>query len=307
MHAEPFSRSEEPGRPVLKTFATSDGYRHVYRHFDAKEKPIGPRSRSNMVLDLNLPVEPRGTIVFVHGIQSHGGWYPRSCAKLAEAGFDVFFLDRRGAGLNRENRGDTPSFRRLLDDIAEFIGHIPRGPKTFLGGISWGGKLAAAFPYRHPGILDGMLLLCPGFFPQVRPPFFQRLWIGRCRLRKPLRLFPVPLSEPELFTESKSWQQFIAEDLLSTRMATARFLFESFSLDFYLKRAVKRVEVPVLMLLAENEKVIFNAKTRKWVEAKFRSKDKTVIEYPWASHTLEFEGDEHAFTGDMIEWLESRI
>ena len=57
-------------------------------------------------------IEP-GRVIFLHGIQSHGGWYPRSCSKVAAAGYEVFFLERRGCGLNSEARGDAPSFRRL--------------------------------------------------------------------------------------------------------------------------------------------------------------------------------------------------
>jgi alpha-beta hydrolase superfamily lysophospholipase len=271
----------------IDTFTSTDGYEHKYRRFRAHS--------------------PRATIVFVHGIQSHGGWYIRSCRQLAEAGYEVYFLDRRGAGLNTAARGDTRSFRRLLDDIHDFVAHIPKsGSKLFLAGISWGGKLALGFPYRYPNKIDGMLLLCPGFFPQVRPPFFQRLWIGRCRLRCPTRLFPVPLSDAELFTENKDWQKFIAEDPLATRLATARFLVESFNLDFYVKRAVKRVTMPIVLLLAEKERVIFNEKTRKWIERKAPTPDKTILEYPGASHTLEFEPADHPYVKDMIAWLDKR-
>src|SRR5207253_7502356 len=55
-----------------------------------------------------------GTVVGLHGIQSHGGWYLESCRRIADAGYDVVFLERRGCGLNDRDRGDAPSFRRLL-------------------------------------------------------------------------------------------------------------------------------------------------------------------------------------------------
>src|SRR6516164_3949617 len=86
----------------------------------------------------------RASVVCVHGIQSHAGWYGHSCRRLAEAGFEVSFLDRRGSGHNETARGDTPSFRRLLDDIAEYI-RAQRSQADhpfFVTGISWGAKLA---------------------------------------------------------------------------------------------------------------------------------------------------------------------
>ena len=109
-------------------------------------------------------------MVCIHGIQSHGGWYVHSCRRLAEAGFDVSFLDRRGSGLNEQARGDAPGFRRLLRDVAEFLEEKRRtepAKKTFLVGISWGGKTAVGVEKHRPGLMDGIGLLCPGFRPRV--------------------------------------------------------------------------------------------------------------------------------------------
>src|SRR4029079_11024426 len=127
-------------------------------------------------------------------IQSHAGWYEYSCTQLSRAGYDVHFLDRRGAGQNDVDRGDAPSFRRLLDDISEFLAALPRNVSrndsvtrlpVFLAAISWGGKLAVALERRHPGLIDGMVLLCPGFFAKVRPRLGQRLGIFFSRLFRP--------------------------------------------------------------------------------------------------------------------------
>src|SRR4029079_17106168 len=124
---------------------------------------------------------PRARLVFLHGVRSHGGWYVRSSAEFAEAGFDVFFLDRRGAGLNTAYRGDAPSFRRLIDDVAEFVQTLRTERAwlpVFVCGISWGGKLAVGLPYRKPGLVDGLVLLCPGLAPRVAPPFPRPLCIA---------------------------------------------------------------------------------------------------------------------------------
>lgn len=106
---------------TLETFAAGDGYRWHYHRYS----PAGP---------------PRARVVCLHGIQSHAGWYGHTCRRLAAAGFAVSFLDRRGSGVNPEARGDTPGFRRLLDDIAEFLrAPFPdeAGRPTFLLAISW--------------------------------------------------------------------------------------------------------------------------------------------------------------------------
>jgi alpha-beta hydrolase superfamily lysophospholipase len=277
----------------IETFTASDGYAWQYRHY---EPAAAPRAR----------------VVCIHGIQSHGGWYEHSCAYLREAGFEVFFLDRRGAGLNQEARGDTLGFRRLLDDIGELLHGLreakdaPPGERrlrVFLVAISWGGKLAAALQRRHPGLIDGLALLCPGFCPIVGPTFLERLAILWARLIAPTRPFPVRLNDPELFTASPRWQQFIRDDPLALREATARFFVESVRLDGYLRFVPKHVRVPVLLLLAQRDRIIDNARTRLFVEC-FAAADKQIIEYPDASHTLEFEPESQQFLRDLVGWLE---
>src|SRR5437660_1013570 len=90
-----------------------------------------------------LPTGPaRAEVVCVHGIQSHAGWYEHSCREMARAGYAVSFFDRRGSGMNERDRGDAPSFRRLVDDVAEALRPLREAKKTaHLLGISWGGKL----------------------------------------------------------------------------------------------------------------------------------------------------------------------
>jgi alpha-beta hydrolase superfamily lysophospholipase len=267
---------------TLLEHTASDGYRWYYRRYAT-------------------PDEARGRVIFLHGIQSHSGWYTRSSAKLAAAGYEVYFLERRGCGLNREKHGDIPSFRRCLDDIAEFIQTLPTDKPRLMGAISWGGKLGVGLQYRHPGLVDKLMLLCPGLFPVIQPGLMQRLWIGRCALRAPTKMFPIPLNDPTLFTESEEWRTFLRNDPLALHEATARMLFQSNSLDIYLRRAKRWVKIPTLLLLAEKDRIINNAKTRRYVE-KFPG-EKQIIEYPGAHHTLEFERDEHPFVTDMLKWL----
>jgi alpha-beta hydrolase superfamily lysophospholipase len=276
----------ETAAHTLEAFTASDGYRWQYRRY----APGGP---------------PRARVVCLHGIQSHAGWYDGSCRRLAEEGFLVYFLDRRGAGVNTEARGDAPGFRRLLDDVAEFL-RAPRpgedGLPTFLVAISWGGKPAVALQKRHPGLTDALVLLCPGFRPRVSPSRRERLEILLSRLTRPRRLFPVPLSEAELFTANPVRQEYIRADPLALRHATARFFIESVRLDYYLRWARRHVRMPFLLMLAGHDRIIDNARTRRFADH-FPALDRQVIEYPGAHHTLEFEPDPEPFLADLAGWL----
>src|SRR3954471_398487 len=113
--------------PRIATWPASDGYPiHV-----ASWPTAGP---------------PRGRVVVLHGVQSHGGWYERLGRTLAASGYETHFPDRRGSGATRQDRGHAPSAGRLVDDVAERLRALrdldPAVPLA-LAGISWGGKLAA--------------------------------------------------------------------------------------------------------------------------------------------------------------------
>lgn len=274
----------------ILSHAAADGYPLKYRLFHANG-------------------ETKATVIFVHGIQSHGGWYESSCKALAKAGYRVLFLDRRGSGLNESARGDSPSFRTLLDDLADFIqdqrSQLPQTMKLYLGGISWGGKIVLGLETRRPGMVDGFMLIAPGFCPKVQPSRKERIKIALSRVTNPRKLFNIPLNDPELFTGNPVAQKFLREDPLALRQATARFLLDSVRLDLYLRIFPRKVPAPVLLVLAGHDRIIDNEKTRKFVQATV-SGPLQVVEYPEAHHTLEFEPEPGRYIQDMLAWLDAR-
>jgi len=273
------------------TFRAADGYEFYLRRW-------------------HPPALPRARLVVLHGVRSHGGWYERSCTAFAAGGLAVTLLERRGAGLNTARRGDAPGFRRLLDDVAEFLRADRRTRAdlpTVVMGVSWGGKLAAGLPYRHPGLADALVLVCPGLCPRVRPPLAARLRILAARLLRPTREFDIPLNDAELFTGDPRWQAYLRANRHDLRRATARFLVASTALDVYLRRARQHVRTSVLTLLAGRDRVIDNARTRRYV-SRFPSRDNRVLDYPGTEHTLEFEPDADCpFVADVLRWVGRRV
>jgi alpha-beta hydrolase superfamily lysophospholipase len=250
---------------------------------------------------------PKGHVVILHGVQSHGGWYHGLGRTLAGAGYDVSFPDRRGSGANRHDRGHTPSARRLIDDIAELLRSIRARREDLpinLAGISWGGKTAVITAARHPELVDLLALICPGLQPRVRVSFWERLSIAAAFLSNRRKTFPIPLSDPALFTANPDGQRFIAADPLGLHAGTAGLLAASTFIDRSVKRSLGRVSQPVLLMLAGHDRIVDNGKTLAQFE-RLASTDKRVIEYPVAHHTLEFEPDPSRYALDLAAWLDA--
>lgn len=255
---------------------------------------------------LPASAEPYSThIVFLHGIQSHAGWYTGSCKELAAKGHHVLFLNRRGSGRDMVRRGDAPGWRRLVKDVQEFLLDQQQkhpGGRWILGGISWGGKVAAAVAARCPDLIEGLVLLCPGLVPIVSPPLSTRLSILFSSLFFPTQQYPIPLDDPALFTSSLSWQRFLDSDPDALKKASARFLVQSVRLDLWFRLNCRGWKVPTLLFLGLQEKIVNNKATRERIEDLAQGSIQ-VIEYPAAHHTLEFEGPEVPWVEDLDSWL----
>jgi alpha-beta hydrolase superfamily lysophospholipase len=275
-------------------FTASDGYEFGLRHWT-------PATQT-----------PRAFVVALHGIQSHSGWYEYSSSRLAEAGYDVRFLDRRGSGMNLRERGHAPHHLRLMNDVVQFLNIVrlhrdevaPTSPVVLLG-VSWGAKLAAVLAAARGELIDELALLYPGICSRVRPSWHQRL---RLRLAQRLeirdKLIRIPLDDPALFTSSPDWQRFIRDDPAALHEVTVSFLNASLDLDRLAEKSPEAIGVPVLLMLAGNDQIIDNRATRKFV-AGFASQYCSIIEYPQAAHTLEFEPDRDRFVNDLLNWLSS--
>jgi len=247
-------------------------------------------------------------IVALHGIQSHSGWYTWSSAKLAATGYDVYFADRRGSGLNGLQRGHADHGLRLLADVRQLI-RLAQNEQTdaslplTLMSVSWGGKIAAALAATRPEEVDRLALLYPGLIPQLQPTRWQSLRLNLARrfdVRQ--KRIDIPLTDPALFTDVAEHQQFIAEDPLTLHRITSGFLNAGRDLDKIIEEHCGRITQPTLLMLAGRDQVINNTATSQLV-ARFSAERQTLIRYPAAQHTLEFEPDRERFVNDLIEWL----
>jgi len=255
-----------------------------------------------------MPASPRGALLYLHGIQSHGLWFEASASRLAEAGFAVLLPDRRGSGRNEVDRGHTPSARRLLRDLTECMDdlHVRTGfDNAHVVGVSWGGKLALALRRHVPRRVASLALIAPGLFPVVDIPLLQKVRAGLSAIATGKAMFDIPLNDPELFTANPERQAFIRNDELKLTRVTAGFLVASRLLDRFASGVHRdRTGCPLRVYLAQRDRIIDNDKTREFVR-QLHWPSREIIEYPDADHTLEFEPNPRPFLSDLVQWHET--
>jgi len=237
-------------------------------------------------------------VLYLHGIQSHPGWFVGSAQALARWGHEVFQVTRRGSGPARRDRGDAPSAGRLLEDLDAAVRYVRRqsGSESLaMLGVSWGGKLATAYMLaRAPTEVSSLTLVAPGIAARVDLPLGAKLAVALARCLRPRARFRLPLNDPELFTDNPAMQDYLRRDRHRLLRATARFLTASAWLDRMIARAPGgALRVPTTLVLARGDRIIDNLATRRRI-ARLTGGRAEVVELDGA-HTLEFEPDPGPF------------
>ncbi len=275
--------------PSLETLTLSDGYQAHVRWW--------------------RPAKPRGAVLYLHGIQSHGGWYVTSASRLAEQGLTVLMPDRRGSGLNTEQRGHASSAARCLEDAAEALDALLRETRRLSAhvvGVSWGGKLTVALTTAAAEKVESMTLVAPGLYTRLDLTKAEKLRVALAMLHDRDRLFDIPLNAAELFTANPERIRYVRDDTLKLTRVSASFLLASRRLDRTAWRFAQSAwRGPVHLFLAGRDKIIDNERTRDWLRH-LPSEDCQVTEYADAEHTLEFEPDPSQFLHDIVNWIVDR-
>ena len=145
----------------------------------------------------------------------------------------------------------------------------------------------------------------PGLLPKVNLSPTRQLFVVVGHLVTPTARLPIPLT-PELYTANPPYIDFIRRDRLRLLEATTRFFWETARLDRQRGRVSARLNLPLLVLQGEDDKMMDVAKTRRWF-SRLSVEDRTYVAYPGAGHTLDFEPDRARYLADMLAWLSDRL
>lgn len=249
--------------------------------------------------------EARVALVYLHGIESHAGWFAIAADQLRERGYDVYCLDRRGSGLNQENRGfvsgHVDDYETLLADIRAFI--VPlrdHYDEVFLIGLSWGGKLALSYGLTYPEHIDGMILITPGLRATVDVSLLSKLKIASLSPLRPTARVATPI-QPEMFTTTPIYLQYIREDPLRLTSATVRFFWQSHRLDKYIDRNIKDNKISIQLFLAGQDTIIDNDGVLGLL-TQSKGAPLDVVRYEDQTHSVQLDAAER-LVNDMTKWL----
>ena len=241
-------------------------------------------------------------VVYLHGLESHMGWFSNLAGFLNSKGINVYAFDRRGSGLNR---GSCKNFclKYILSDLKIFLDLVkkehPRG-RVFLIGLCLGGKIAVNFVSAYPGYAGGLILVSPSLKNKVKFSLKDILYV----LFRPNKLLKVPIKD-DMFTSNEAYLKYIKNDSLRLRYVPAQHILEIVKMDKAVNAALKNMRLPVLLMLAGKDKIINTGGVKRWFK-KLPSADKTIKVYGDFSHILTFEKNAGEVMEDIAGWISER-
>ncbi|HRD44985.1 MAG TPA: alpha/beta hydrolase [Caulobacter sp.] len=258
------------------------------------------------------PGRPRGTVVLSGGRTEPIEKYFEVVGELQQRGFVVLVHDWRGQGLSHrllEDRlkGHARGFRDFVEDYRALLAHFgDRLPRPWIAlGHSMGGCLTLLALAHGVGPFKAALLSAPmlGLLTGKRPKWQVRLMAWWKALTEPEAYIQnnpgdphgetfegnIVTHDPRRYARNKGI--IAAEPELGLNAGTWGWLDFALSASAWLKRSprVAAIDIPVLVLAAEQEKLVDNADQREIVARIPRGR---WIEIPGAYHELFQETDD---------------
>lgn len=268
----------------LREIVASDGHRVPYRRWRPSTTPTG-------------------TVVLLNGIMSHSGWFFPLVDPLTDAGLVVVGADRRGSGTDDVQRGDAPSAKAIIDDaLAVIEAERVDGPLVLVGWC-WGSVLALNLLRPLGDRLAGLVMVAPGLFPSAAVSEAAARHEAVAHEAAPDDAAILTPIADTMFTSGPYLEGFIRRDARRLLHITPRFRGLMTNLSMGALARLRRIEVPLLVLLADGDEATDNDAVRAALGAVDPSR--VEIRAITSGHAMQF--DVPSFVTDAIRDFSRRV
>ena len=253
---------------------------------------------------VNKVDEPKGAVVFVHGICEHLGRYEYLTEKFNNEGYDVYRYDARGHGKSEGKRGYLGDFSDYLADLDILISMVRKehkDSKLVLLGHSMGGLVATAYTCKYPNKIDLLVLsgacnVCPSMASALK--FLPYNLMGKLKYTN--KLGDGVCSDKKVVDEYN-------KDPLVLKKVSFRLLGNAFIKGTkYVSKNIKNIKCPVLVQHGEKDGIVVK-ETGEWTFSHLECEDKELKIYPNLYHEIFNEISKDEVIKDTIDWCNERV
>ena len=248
----------------------------------------------------------RGTVILVHGFNSHSGYFEWPAQQFAASGFAAYALDHRGRGKSEGERYYVDKFTDWLEDLDKLVA-IARSENTsvpvFMLGHSVGGVIASSYVFEHQTEIAG--LVCESFALDVGLPNLVQLALeGASHLIPHLPLYSL---KNEIFSRDPAVvAQMNNDPLIANEKQPAETASEVLKAAARLKENMPDFKVPVFIIHGTDDQATRPAGSQYFYD-NVGSSDKTLKLYESGYHDLLNDIDKKVVMADILAWVNERV
>jgi alpha-beta hydrolase superfamily lysophospholipase len=276
-----------PGFGDVESWTAPDGARLALR----RAAPAGPS---------------RAVLLLLHGFGDHSGRYAHVAAWAVARGYSLWALDQRGHGHSPGPRGHITRFAQFLADVAALrrraAAEVP-APQVLLG-HSFGGLVVLRYLETAPQGLAAAVVTSPFLALAMHAPAWK---VAAARVLADLAPglgMSTGLDTALLSTDAGVGEAARADPLYHGRM-TPRAWREILAAQAAAVAEKDRIATPLLMLLADDDRILSSAASRAFAAALPTPAD--LIVYEGMYHEILNERERDRVFADLGAWLDRSL
>jgi alpha-beta hydrolase superfamily lysophospholipase len=253
------------------------------------------------------PEAPKAVVVLVHGHGEHVNRYPHVAEAFTNAGYALQGFDLRGHGQSGGQRGHTPSYEALMDDISDFIADAAKrypGLPVFLYGHSMGGNQVINYILRSAGTLKGVIATGPWLKLAFDPPAAQVMVAKLLNHLAPSFSLASELDQAALSHDPEVIRAYATDPLVHNKISV-RLYTGMYGNGLWALEHATGVKIPMLLMHGSADKLT-SAKASEEFAAK-AGKIVTLRIWDGFYHEIHNEPQKAEVLQTMVSWLDKQM
>jgi alpha-beta hydrolase superfamily lysophospholipase len=254
-------------------------------------------------------MDPRGALIVAPGFAEHSGRYGRLAQELGSRGYSTYVYDPRGHGKSTGQRGHTPSWNALVDDLDRVVSALETSVRLpanrALLGNSMGALVALDWLLAHRGRVSGLAMAGPFFKAAFNPPLWKVVLAETLGNALPSFGQPHGLRGRDMSQDMVVAAQYDSDPQI-TRVMTARYYHEYLAAQKRLAATGPSVDFPVLLQHGGGDPIASPKAAAMWAQS---------VPRPWCEWTI-YQGMRHEVlnefergrvVSDLMYWLDRHV
>ena len=250
---------------------------------------------------------PKAVICMVHGHGEHIERYEHLAEALCKAGYTFVGFDLRGHGQSAGERGHTPSYETLLDDIEVFLAEVEKDYPDIphiLYGHSMGGNLVLNYALRRKPKLEGVISTSPWLRLAFEPPAIQ-VFLGKVMDK----IYPGFIQSSGLKTEYLSHDPEVVrayeKDPYVHDKISARLFMGMYESGLWALEHAAEFSYPLLLMHGSADKITSAEASREF--AKSAGENVTLRIWDGLYHETHNEPEKAEVFKAIFDWLDEKL